>query len=383
MSESIERFAVIGLGLIGSSFAAALRQTHPSAQIFGVDASRDTVSVACYKGWVNQGCLPEEEGLRQFIEEGCDLVLLAVPVDVVRPYFQNLKDWGYEGLITDTASTKARIVSIAEDVLGKTGQFLPGHPMCGSEKNGIEGANPAMFSGAYWILCPDSLTLGESYSRLHTLFTSLGSRVINIPREDHDNAVAIVSHVPHIMASSQVTLACNHVDEQRSLFRLAAGGFKDSTRIAAGSPKLWTGIVLDNAGAIASNLHEMQDIIGSFLAAIESQDRAALTELLSRAAEARRALPASWVPSSEKLFEVRVPMQNRSGVVAEVTTIASKVGCNIQSIDIDHVTESTAFLSLVLTDEGDIGKLSTELLSAGYTVSFAPLSPKEHVHVDF
>ena len=192
-----------------------------------------------------------------------------------------------------------------------------------------------------------------------------------------------MSHVPHIMASSQVTLACNHVDEQRSLFRLAAGGFKDSTRIAAGSPKLWTGIVLDNAGAIASNLHEMQDIIGSFLAAIESQDRAALTELLSRAAEARRALPASWVPSSEKLFEVRVPMQNRSGVVAEVTTIASKVGCNIQSIDIDHVTESTAFLSLVLTDEGDIGKLSTELLSAGYTVSFAPLSPKEHVHVDF
>ncbi len=164
--------------------------------------------------------------------------------------------------------------------------------------------------------------------------------------------------------------------------RLAAGGFKDTTRIAAGSPKLWCGIAFDNAQALVEGLAEMTGIIGSFATALEKGDRAAFTELLASAAEARRALPAAWIPSTEKLLEVRVPMVNRAGVVAEVTTIASSVGCNIQSIDIDHISEGNAVLSLVLTDEGDIGQLSAQLINAGFSVSFSPLSAKEHTHVD-
>ena len=105
------------------------------------------------------------------------------------------------------------------------------------------------------------------------------------------------------------------------------------------------------------------------------------TALLAEAAEARRALPAAWVPSTEKLLEVRIPMEDRTGVVAEVTTIASSVGCNIQSIEIDHITADSAVLSLVLTDEGDVGQLSAQLINAGFSVSFSPLSAKEHTHV--
>ena len=102
--------------------------------------------------------------------------------------------------------------------------------------------------------------------------------------------------------------------------------------------------------------------------------------MLAEAADARRALPAAWVPSTEDLLEVRIPMTDRRGVVAEVTTIASSVGCNIQSIEIDHVTESSAVLSLVLTDEGDIGKLFGELVKAGFSASFSPLNPKVGVN---
>lgn len=380
MNEKIEKVAVVGLGLMGASFCAALHRAQPDIQIFGVDVSASSVAKAVQKGWIRSGCTPEGEAFKEFMQNECELVVLATPVDACEDYFRWFDQWGYQGIITDTASTKNRICAIAEEVLSEPWRFLPGHPMCGSEKAGIDGADPNMFNGSYWILCPNESNPAEYYPILHSMFTGLQSRVINIPREDHDNAVAIVSHVPHLMAASQVTLACNHVDEQQSLFRLAAGGFKDSTRIAAGSSKLWTGIVFDNAEAISRNLGEMREIIGKFLAAIENQDRATVTAMLERASQARRALPAAWVPSSEKLFEVRVPMQDRSGVVAEVATVASKVGCNIQSIDIDHVTESTAVLSLVLTDEGDIGKLSTELLMAGYPVSFAPLSPKEHSH---
>ena len=103
---------------------------------------------------------------------------------------------------------------------------------------------------------------------------------------------------------------------------------------------------------------------------------------MAEAAEARRALPAAWVPSTEKLLEVRIPMVNRTGVVAEVCTIASSVGCNIQSIDIDHISEGNAVLSLILTDEGDVGALSIQLINAGFSVSFSPIMPKEYAHAD-
>ena len=253
--------------------------------------------------------------------------------------------------------------------------------MAGSEKNGIDGARADLFQGAHWILCPDAATPAEHFPRLHELVTSLGARVIALPREDHDEAVAVVSHVPHIMASSLVQLACRHADDQQALMRLAAGGFKDTTRIAAGSPELWCGIAFDNAAALGEGLAEVQGIIGSFAEALASGDRARMTALLAEAAEARRALPAAWVPSTEKLLEVRIPMEDRTGVVAEVTTIASSVGCNIQSIEIDHITADSAVLSLVLTDEGDVGQLSAQLINAGFSVSFSPLSAKEHTHV--
>ena len=107
-----------------------------------------------------------------------------------------------------------------------------------------------------------------------------------------------------------------------------------------------------------------------------------LLEWYTALGKARRALPAAWVPSTEKLLEVRIPMVNRTGVVAEVCTIASSVGCNIQSIDIDHISEGNAVLSLILTDEGDIGQLSMQLINAGFSVSFSPLMPKEYAHVE-
>ncbi len=214
------------------------------------------------------------------------------------------------------------------------------------------------------------------------MITGIEARVISLPREEHDRAVAVVSHVPHMIAASLMQLASNHADDSQSLMRLAAGGFKDTTRIAAGSPKLWCGIAFDNAEALVDGLEEMRSIIGRFAEALESGNREEFTALLQLASDARRSLPAAWVPSTDKLLEVRIPMINRNGVVAEVTTIASAAGCNIQSIEIDHISEGNAVLSLVLTDEGNVGKLSIDLINAGYSVSFSPLMVKEHAHVD-
>ena len=379
--QAFRRIAVVGFGLVGASFAAAVRAAYPDTRVLAVDIDERTLAEAVERGWATDGALPDDPAFERFVGDGCDLVVLATPVGAAERYFEDLARWDYLGIVTDTASTKARITDLAERVLPHPENFVPGHPMAGSEVNGIEGARPDLFKGAHWILCPDADTPAEHFPRLHELVTSIGARVIALPREDHDEAVAVVSHVPHIMASSLVQLASRHADDQQALMRLAAGGFKDSTRIAAGSPELWCGIAFDNKDALSDGLDEIQGIIGAFADALASDDRASLTALLADAAAARRALPAAWVPSTERLLEVRIPMEDRPGVVAEVTTVTSSVGCNIQSIEIDHVTEDSAVLSLVLTDEGDIGQLSAQLINAGFSVSFSPLTAKEHTHV--
>ena len=380
--HGFDHIAVVGLGLIGASLAAAIAKCDPDIEVFGVDVDSRTCGEAISRGWVANACAPESEAFSDFVKDRADLVVLATPVAAVDDYLSLLRDWDYRGVVTDTLSTKAHILAATKEILPYRRNYVPGHPMAGSEKNGIDGARPDLFEGANWILCPDADTPPEHFQRLHELITSLSARVVAIAPDEHDDSIAVVSHVPHVVAASLMQLASRHADDQQSLMRLAAGGFKDSTRIAAGSSKLWCGIAFDNACALTSGLREMQGIIGDFADAIDAHDREATTRLLEEAAQARRALPAAWVPSTDKLLEVRIPMSDRKGVVAEVTTIASSAGCNIQSIEIDHITEDRAVLSLVLTDEGDVGKLSAQLIGAGFSVSFNPLAPKEHIHVD-
>lgn len=380
--QGFTNVAVVGFGLIGASFAAALREKHPDVRVLAVDIDAPTLDRAVARGWAHVASEPCGAAFERFVREGCDLVVFAAPASAAEECFECLAAWDYRGIVTDTASTKARISQAAARLLPYPENYVPGHPMAGSEVNGIEGAHADLFEGAHWILCPDAITPPEHFARLHELITSLGARVISLLREEHDAAVAVVSHVPHVVAAALMQMACRHAGDQQALMRLAAGGFKDSTRVAAGSPRLWCGIAFDNADALGAGLAEMQGIIGSFAEALAKGDRAGLTALLEQAADARRALPAAWVPSTENLLEVRIPMTDRPGVVAEVTSIASSVGCNIQSIEIDHITEDSAVLSLVLTDEGDMGQLFVRLIDAGYAASFSPLSAKEHTHVE-
>lgn len=379
--EPFDNVAVIGLGLIGASLAQSLKKSYPDAFVYGVDTDSRACVTAEEYGWIDGFGAPDSDELKDFLSNKAELVVLAVPVQAADFYMDLLGEVGYTGLLTDTLSTKSHILEAASK-LPEGCSYIPGHPMAGSEKNGIDGARGDLFEGANWILCPDENTLPEHFQMLHELITGMNARVVSIPREDHDRAVAIVSHVPHMVAASLMRLAQNHTDENQTIMRLAAGGFKDTTRVAAGSPKLWCGIAFDNADALADGLSEIEGNIKALHEALTRGDREAFTSMLDEAATARRDLPAAWIPSSEKLLEVRIPMVDRPGIIAEVATIASSAGCNIQSIDIDHISEGSAVLSLILTDEGDIGQLSFQLIEAGYSVSFSPIQPKEHANVE-
>lgn len=375
MAFPFSTVTVVGVGLIGGSVAAAIKATSPQTSVYGIDPVQSSLDAALAAGALDDAATPDDVKSSIWVSRGgSELTILCIPVFAAQEWFDRLADGQYDGIITDTASTKKAICEIAERTLVDMSRYLPGHPMAGSEVNGFDGSRPDLFQGAYWILCPDGETQDEVFLKLHEAFSSLGARIISIDRAQHDSAVAIVSHVPHMVASSLVELAANHADERKELLRLAAGGFKDSTRIAAGSPKLWCGIALDNKEALADGLSEVRSILGEFEDAIRAEDAKTLTELLSRSSRLRQSLPAKWIPDSAKLTQVRIPMSDHPGIIAEVTGFAGHAGCNIQSIEIDHINESTAVLELILTDEGDMGRLGGELINAGFDFSFKNLA---------
>jgi prephenate dehydrogenase len=261
----------------------------------------------------------------------------------------------------------------AKRLLGPEATFIGGHPMAGSERSGVAAADPELFRGAYYVLTPAKDTDAEAYRGLHRLVTSIGARVISLDAFAHDEAVAAISHVPHIAASALTNLAAERAMGGTDVLRLAAGGFKDMTRIAAGSPDLWTGICLDNRAAVVTGLDELGSQLAEFAALVRAGEREGVRAWLARAAEVRRSLPAQWVPASERLRELTVAMTDRPGAVSEITQAAARAGCNIEDIGIDHVTESTAVLHLLLTDEGDADSLVSDLGANGFSVTLEQL----------
>ncbi len=374
MAIPFRKVVIIGVGLIGGSVAAAMKECDDAPVTIGIDCNAETLERAKAQGVLDEYALVDDPRVDEWLSSGaCDLVIIATPVHAARQWFERLEACGYDGIITDVASTKAVITGYADEVLSRPDLYLPGHPMAGSEANGFGAARADLFQGAYWILCPEGDKQDEVFLKLYETFSALGARIISISREQHDSAIAIVSHVPHMVASSLVELAGNHVDERKELLRLAAGGFKDSTRIAAGSPELWCGIALDNSEALSQGLHEVGQIIERFETAIREGDAETLTTMLEDSARLRRSLPAKWIPDSAKLTQVRIPMTDHPGIIAEVTGMAGHAACNIQSIEIDHINEDTAVLELILTDEGDMGRFGGELITKGYDFSIRSL----------
>ena len=369
---------VVGVGLIGGSLAAALKEQAEPPVVRGVDTDADALAAALERGLIDEGSLPGGERAKTWLGPGgTDLVVIATPARFVQEWLEILGSLGFDGVVTDVASTKRGVVKAARKYLSSGTRFVGGHPMAGSERSGVDAARADLFRGAYWLLTPAADTDPDAFRAIHALVSSLGARVVSVDARSHDEAVAIVSHVPHVAAAALCDVAGAHAGEGGDLLRLAAGGFKDTTRIAAGSPELWTGICLDNSEALAAGLRELRGVLGEFEAMVRAGDSQSIRTWLERAAVVRHSLPAQWVPATTLLTEVVVPMLDRPGVVAEITGAVSAAGCNIEGIDIDHETEDSALLVLVLTNEGDIGRLERELVDLGFEPRITPLEDAE------
>ncbi len=371
---SVRHLTIVGLGLIGGSIAAAAKRADATVAIRAVGPGASSRAWALEHGIVDEAADEASAVEAGWFADGVtDLLVIGAPIPATVEWLHRLGGLGFSGIVTDVASTKRAVVEAAAAHAGEY-RFVGGHPMAGSERSGVEASSPSLFDGAYYILTPTESTEIDAYRRVHAFATSLGARVISIDASEHDDAVAIVSHVPHVAAAALVDLARSRAESAGAdLLRLAAGGFKDTTRVAAGSPELWTGICLDNADAVAQGLADLESGLASFRRSVAERDADAVQAWLESAAAVRRSIPAQWVPSTARLSQLSVPITDRPGMVGIVTTALSRYGCNIEDIEIDHQSEASAILRLILTDEGDIDAAMAELRGEGFSPSLVPL----------
>jgi prephenate dehydrogenase len=335
-TDGPRRAHVVGLGLIGGSIALGLRAAGWS--VTGSDLVPEVAALAEGLGAIEGGAMPPDVAL----------VVIAVPsAQVVGLALDALARVPADAVVTDVAGVKERIV----DALGDP-RFIGGHPMAGSEQSGLHGARGDLFVGATWVLTPTPATTPDAYAVVLDAIRDLGATALALTAADHDRLVAMVSHVPHLVAGAMMNEAALVAESDAALLRLAAGGFRDMTRVAAGQPTIWPDVCIDNRDAILAGLAALRGRLARLEAAIAGKDRSTILSELSAASVARRNLPSS-TPDAALLAQLRVPVPDRPGILAEVTAAASAANLNIYDVEIAHSQEgSSGVLILVLDVDG-------------------------------
>ncbi len=349
-----ERVLVVGTGLIGGSIALALRQ---GAEL--VVRGFDTVP-ANAKAAMDLGALDEvAEDLSEGVKES-DIVVVATPVGEVLPTVEVLAASARPGtIVTDVGSTKSGIVLRAEAMLGPQRPFVGGHPMAGTEGEGVGSARADLFVDALWILTPTDGTDSDAYRRVNTLVGSLGARTLALDPAEHDRLVALVSHLPYAIATALMAVAGEEADPR--VFRAAAGSFRDVTRTAGSNPTVWRDIFATNADAVVRELDQFGAALNEVRSAVADARWADLDAIIERARSARKRFPPKGerTPAEPVTLEVGVP--DRPGVFAEITTAIGEGGINIEDLWVDHT--SVGGVLHVVVDGRTTGDRAAELLT--------------------
>ena len=348
--STARRAAVIGTGLIGGSVGLRLRRN--GWYVSGQDDDPAVAARALDLGAVDT----------VGPDIGAELTFVATPVGAVAPVARALLADG-AAVVTDVGGVKAPVVSGVDDP-----RFVGGHPMAGSEQDGVDAARSDLFEGATWVLTPDTATDESAYTLVRSVVSSLGADVIALAPERHDALVAIVSHVPHLTAATLMGLADDRTDEHRALLRLAAGGFRDMTRIAAGHPGIWPDICGENRAAVVDGLDRLIGALAEIREVVDTGDRDGLLRRLETARAARTNLPPRYGRPGD-LVEMRLPIPDRPGALAEVTTTATDLDVNITDLEIAHSTEGGGGVLIVLVEATDADALADGLEPLGYHVT--------------
>jgi prephenate dehydrogenase len=315
------RIAVIGVGLIGGSVALAARQ-RLGASVVGFDPDPAALHTALERGALDEAANSLEAAL-----DGAEAVFVAAPVGLLGDLVLDvLAAAPADCVITDVGSTKQQLSPVASDA-----RFVGGHPLAGAETAGVEHARADLFEGATWYLTPAQSTEGILLERLHRLISGLGAKPVAIEPDAHDAVMAAVSHLPHVLANVLVAEAAAVLGSQGERLPATGPSFRDATRVAGANTGIWTDIYLANANALIARIDAVTQRLAAVRADLAAGDADAVSAWNDAASVDRRALLETQLAGGE-LVELRVPVSNRPGVVAQITLELSRAGVNIADL---------------------------------------------------
>jgi len=289
---NLNKLVIIGVGLIGGSFALALRKVGAVRHIVGVGRSRENMQRALENGVIDEIASDMVSALHD-----ADFVLLAMPVGQnesimtqIAPHLQS------HTIVSDAGSTKQDVAAAARLHLGNNlKNFVPGHPIAGAEQSGVVAAQEALYAGKHVILTPLDVTETSAIEKTATLWRLCGAKVSHMPIEEHDRILSATSHLPHVLAFVLMNHLRNSTDNPDDLLRFAGSGFRDFTRIASSSPEMWRDICLSNRDALIKQIKAYQNELSSIQSILETGKSDELEESFKQARDMRN----NWLKESQ------------------------------------------------------------------------------------
>ncbi len=354
----------IGLGLIGGSIAKSIRRIFPEYRIIAFDVDAQALQAAVADGTVTMSTDTVGEPFAL-----CDYIFLCAPVHYNIEYLAVLKTiMKPDCILTDVGSVKTDIYQ-AVTKEGLADVFIGGHPMVGSEHSGYEAAHDHLIENAYYFITPSPSVSRERIDEFTTFIEDLGAITIVYSPAQHDQTTAYISHIPHIIASELVNLVQKNDDANGINRQLAAGGFKDITRIASSNPVIWEHILLSNPEYIIDGLHEYIRDLNQVIQAIEQQDHTYIYEFFAKAQQYRNSIPNHATGLIQTKYEIFVDIPDEPGAITGVIECLSHENINLKNLGISHNREDEeGVLRISFYNNEDVTIACTLLRARHYTI---------------
>jgi prephenate dehydrogenase len=360
---AVSTVALVGVGLMGGSLGLAVRERAGAGEVRGYSQTRATLELALERGAITHVCGSIQEAV-----EGADFVFICTPVRLVVEHVKAaLAAAPAHAVISDVGSTKGplmRALSAREQE-----RCIGGHPLCGSETAGVGNARASLYEGATYFLTPGVHADAEAYRRLYGMLGQIGARPVAVDPDEHDRLMAVVSHLPHVLANVLMAQAGQHAGSRDAL--LSAGpSFRDLTRIAGSNRRVWTDIFLDNRAALLAALATFQEGLQEVLEALAANDAGRLESTITKATEQRQRMLAFEDLRPGDLYRLVVPIQDRAGVLQEITVGLGDANINIEDMSLHHKSAELGGTLTVYVLGEDVAKRAVHVLGGlGYDVS--------------
>lgn len=352
-----KKIGFIGLGLIGGSIAKAIRRYYPDYEIVAFDKNKETLALATQESVINVACTAIDDNFK-----GCSYLFLCAPVAFNTAYLKQMIPYLHDDLIlTDVGSVKT---PIHEEIirLGLEKYFIGGHPMAGSEKSGYANSKELLIENAYFILTPSKTAAREKIDAYVAFAESLHSIPVVLDYKEHDYVTGTISHLPHIIAASLVNFVRDTDTKDELMKNLAAGGFKDITRIASSSPTMWQHICIQNRENISHILEDYIQTLVQAKALIDDASEQKIYDLFDHSRSYRNSMTNGSAGPIKKAFAIYCDIPDEAGVIATIATILASNGISIKNIGIVHNREFEEGVLRIEFYDGDSCDKATSLL---------------------